>query len=49
VKQPLPLPEGVPELAVGQYARVPEPELLYLVLGLMIMRLLVCRYRRRTV
>jgi Ca-activated chloride channel family protein len=47
VKQPLPLPEGVSELAVGQYAKVPEPELLYLVLGFVVMGLLVHRKKRR--
>ncbi len=32
VKQPLPLPKGVSNLAVGAMKKVPEPELLYLVM-----------------
>jgi Ca-activated chloride channel homolog len=40
VKQPLPLPRGVSNLAVGRYATVPEPELLYLVLGIIVVFLL---------
>jgi len=43
VKQPLPLPKGVSELAVGQYAKVPEPELPYLVLVLVVVGILVHR------
>lgn len=40
VKQPLPLPEGVSNLAVGEYAMVPEPELLYLALGMFVVLIL---------
>jgi len=43
LKQPLPLPEGVSELAVSQYATVPEPDLLYLVLGVIILMILARR------
>lgn len=43
VKQPLPLPKGVSNSAVGGCATVPEPELLYLVVGLIIMLVLLNR------
>ncbi len=46
LKQPLPLPKGVSDLAVGQYATVPEPGLLYLLLAFVVMGLLV-RLKKR--
>ncbi len=47
VKQPLPLPQGVSDLAVG-VTKTPEPELL-LLLGLLSLPLLCSWYRRRRV
>jgi Ca-activated chloride channel family protein len=47
VKQPLPLPKGVSNLAVGSYATVPEPGLLYLAFGAIVMGLLALREKRR--
>ena len=34
VKQPLPLPKGVSNMAVGGCATVPEPEMIFLLIGL---------------
>ena len=41
VKQPLPLPKGVSNQAVGGCATVPEPDLAFLAAGLLIMLILV--------
>ena len=41
VKQPLPLPKGVSNLAVGGCTTVPEPDLVYLAAGLLALLILV--------
>lgn len=43
VKQPLPLPKGVSNKAVGGCASVPEPEIVYLVMGMMLIFILMGR------
>jgi Ca-activated chloride channel family protein len=45
VKQPLPLPKGVSNNAVGGCATVPEPDLLYLLAGLGVIAILMNRKR----
>ncbi len=47
VDQPLPLPLNVSDLAVGDYAAGPEPEMVFLLVGVLLTSTLLLLHRRR--